>query len=229
MELLGLLGRMALVFGLLFVVLQVLKRSDALRGRSRTGGLTVTSSTRLGKTASLSVVELDGRRLVLGVTASSVTVLTELEVAAAVEAAVEAAAAPDAEPARPSFAALLAASTGRVAAAAPAPAAARTTPPSPGAFLADVWRSARRRPIETTDVSPAAIAAALALASAEPEAPAAPALIPTPRTADGTAAPRARADRRTAPRTDAQRLEKRPWSRVCRTAAPSAERSAAVV
>lgn len=226
MELLWLLGRMAVVFVLLAVVLQLLKRSDSLRGRSRTGGLQVMSSTRLGKAATLSIVELDGRRLVLGVTASSVTVLTEVEATAAAEAAETAEDGSAAEPAAaPSFAALLAASRSLVPAPRRSPDA--VTPPTAAAFLADVWRSARRQPIETAEVSPAAIAAAIALASGA-DTPTPVQLDPN-TAADGPAAPRARASRRTAPRTDAQRLEEtRPWSRVRPAAAPSADRTAVV-
>lgn len=227
MELLGLLGRVAVVFVLLGVVLQVLKRSDGLRGRSsRTGGLQVLTSTRLGKAATLSIVELDGRRLVLGVTASSVTVLTEVEAGESTDpVAVEAADTAT----TPSFASMLAASTALVPGPRRSPDA--VVPPTPAAFLADVWRSARRQPLETAEVSPAAIAAALALASGAdvPEHPVENALPENALPADGSAAPRARASRRTAPRTDAQRLEEtRPWSRVRPVAAPSADRTAVV-
>lgn len=245
MEVLVLVGRMAVVFALLAAVLYVLKRSDSVRARPRLGGLQVVSSTRLGKAATLSVVTVEGRKLVLGVTASGVSVLAELpedEDPASNEPSTQTTAsipfprvAPDS---KPSFAALLAAQvqkpTGRTSSSLPP-----VTPPTPAEFLRNVWSSARRRPLETAEVSPDAVAAALALASGTaattgatssttdtPETPSTAA----PTSADGSATTRARATRRPAPRTDAQRLEeKRPWSRVCRTPSRTPERNAALV
>ena len=219
MEVLTTVGRMALVFALLAAVLWVLKRSDALRGRPRVAGMQVTSSTRLGKTATLNVVEVDGRRLVLAVTPQSVTVLTELAAADGADAGTADG---------PSFAALLAAQPGTQL---PPAEPARRAPPTPAAFLRDVWTSVRRRPLETADLSPAAIAAALSLAGGASAAPSdeldEPLHAPP---ADGSAATRQDASRRPASRTDAPRLEEeRQWSRAQPTAVPSSVRDAAVV
>lgn len=234
MEVLVLVGRMAVVFALLAAVLYVLKRSDSVRARPRLGGLQVVSSTRLGKAATLSVVTVEGRKLVLGVTASGVSVLAELPEDE--EPATAAVPAPRVAPdSKPSFAALLAAQvqkqpTGRTAGSLPP-----VTPPTPAEFLRNVWSSARRRPLETAEVSSDAVAAALALASGTPLPPSTPSTLdstpaPEPTSADGSATTRARAARRPAPRTDAQRLEeKRPWSRVCRTPSRTPERNAALV
>ena len=72
-----LLLKVALVFGLLALVLWVLKRTDGLGGgRSRAGLLEVRGSTRLGKGATLTVVRMDGKDLLLGVTDHTVTLLT---------------------------------------------------------------------------------------------------------------------------------------------------------
>lgn len=184
MDLLPLLGRMALVFALLGAVLLVLKRSDALRARTGGGSaLKVLSSTRLAKTATVTVVEVDGRRLVLGVTGSGVSVLTELgaEDPADPVAALEAAPAVRALP----------------------PAVTPVTPPTVAAFLADAWSCVRRRPLACTDLSDEDVDAALAALDRT-----------APEPADGSAAPRASADRRDAARTDAALLEESPWSRA---------------
>lgn len=242
MEALALLGRMAVVFALLAAVLVVLKRSERLRGRAAGGALQVVSSTRISKAAGLTVVRVDDRHLVLGVTAQGVTVLTELSaapsaaVAGVPAGAVAAAPAPVGEPAAASstpFASLLAAQLAGAPAASASPAPAALQPPTVAAFLADVWRSVRRRPIESTEVSAVAVAAALAAAStadtAPAPAPAAAADTPLTTAADGPAAPRAVAARRAAHRTDAQQLQERPWNRACRTASRNAGRDAALV
>jgi hypothetical protein len=198
----------------------------------------VLSSTRLGKTATLSIVSVDGRRLVLGVTAQGVNVLAELPEEQAGEPA-PAGAIPQPRAAaedKPGFAQLLATQLQRQASPAAAGAAPLPAPPTPAAFLRDVWSSVRRRPLETSDVSSDAVAAALALAAGPPAAalpgPASSTdrLPASPTSADGSATTRARAIRRPAPRTDAQRLEeKRPWSRVCRTPSRTPDRDAALV
>jgi flagellar protein FliO/FliZ len=65
-----------MVFGLLALVLYVLKKTDGLGGRQRGRDLEVRGSTRLAKGASLTAVRVDGRELLLGVTEHSVTLLT---------------------------------------------------------------------------------------------------------------------------------------------------------
>jgi flagellar biogenesis protein FliO len=75
MSALLLLVKVGLVFGLLAAVLWLLKRTDGLGGRAR-GRLEVRGSTRLGKGAALTVVRLDGKDLLLGVTDHAVTLLS---------------------------------------------------------------------------------------------------------------------------------------------------------
>jgi flagellar protein FliO/FliZ len=76
MSTLVLLLKIALVFGLLALVLWVLKRTDGLGARAKNGLLEVRGSTRLGKGAALTVVRLDGKDLLLGVTDHTVTLLS---------------------------------------------------------------------------------------------------------------------------------------------------------
>ncbi|MGB8651711.1 MAG: flagellar biosynthetic protein FliO [Mycobacteriales bacterium] len=74
MAVLVLLVKVAMVFGLLAAVLWVLKRTDGLGARGRSG-LEVRGSTRLGKGAALTIVRVDGKDLLLGVTDHAVTLL----------------------------------------------------------------------------------------------------------------------------------------------------------
>lgn len=76
MSALVLLLKVLLVFGLLALVLWVLKRTDGLGAGKRNALLEVRGSTRLGKGAALTVVRVDGRDLLLGVTDHTVTLLT---------------------------------------------------------------------------------------------------------------------------------------------------------
>ena len=69
------LVKTGMVFGLLALVLFVLKKTDGGR-RTRGGLLEVRGTTRLGKGASLTVVRMDGKELLLGVTDHTVTLLT---------------------------------------------------------------------------------------------------------------------------------------------------------
>ena len=75
MTALVLLVKVALVFGLLAAVLWLLKRTDGLGSRAR-GRFEVRGSTRIGKGAALTVVRLDGKDLLLGVTDHAVTLLS---------------------------------------------------------------------------------------------------------------------------------------------------------
>ena len=70
------LVKTGMVFGLLALVLFVLKKTDGLGGRQRGRNLEVRGSTRLGKGATLTAVRVDGKDLLLGVTEHSVTLLT---------------------------------------------------------------------------------------------------------------------------------------------------------
>jgi flagellar biogenesis protein FliO len=70
------LVKTGMVFGLLALVLFVLKKTDGLGGRQRGRDLEVRGSTRLGKGATLTAVRVDGKDLLLGVTEHSVTLLT---------------------------------------------------------------------------------------------------------------------------------------------------------
>ncbi len=80
MAVLVVLLKVLLVFGLLALVLWVLKRTDGLGGRARGGLLEVRGSTKLGKGAALTVVRVDGKDLLLGVTDHTVTLLTSEQV-----------------------------------------------------------------------------------------------------------------------------------------------------
>lgn len=71
-----LLLKVALVFGLLALTLWVLKRTDGLGAKGKGGLLEVRGSTRLGKGAALTIVRVDGKDLLLGVTDHTVTLLT---------------------------------------------------------------------------------------------------------------------------------------------------------
>ena len=82
------LVKVVLVFGLLALVLWVLKRTDGLGARAKNGLLEVRGSTRLGKGAALTVVRVDGKDLLLGVTDHTVTLLTSEQVADVAQLAV---------------------------------------------------------------------------------------------------------------------------------------------
>jgi len=80
MELLVLLGRAALVFGLLALTLWLVRRTDGGRRLQRAAGpLEVVSSTRLGKGASLALVRIGATTYALGVTEHAVSLLTETD------------------------------------------------------------------------------------------------------------------------------------------------------
>jgi flagellar protein FliO/FliZ len=75
-----LLLKVATVFGLLAAVLWVLKRTDGFGGRAKGTLFEVRGSTRLGKGAALTLVRVDGKDLLLGVTDHTVTLLTSEQV-----------------------------------------------------------------------------------------------------------------------------------------------------
>ncbi|HTL24255.1 MAG TPA: flagellar biosynthetic protein FliO, partial [Mycobacteriales bacterium] len=79
------LVKTGMVFGLLALVLFVLKKTDGLGGRQRGRSLEVRGSTRLGKGATLTAVRVDGKDLLLGVTEHSVTLLTSEDAAVDVD------------------------------------------------------------------------------------------------------------------------------------------------
>ena len=82
------LVKTGMVFGLLALVLFVLKKTDGLGGRQRGRLMEVRGSTRLAKGATLTAVRVEGRDLLLGVTDHSVTLLVsepaEVDAASAV-------------------------------------------------------------------------------------------------------------------------------------------------
>lgn len=213
MDVVGALARVLLVFGLLAVVLVVLKRTGGV-GAKRAGAMQVVASARLAKGAALTVVRLDGREYVLGVTEHTVTLLQD-QTGERVQ--------PVALP---------------VATAAPVTAGAPATPAGPPtlpAFLKGLWASRGGRVLDATELSKAAVTAALAHATGQPTpvAPLAASLpVPLPRTApavpvaDGTATPDLPRPR--AARTDALLDEEHPWSRACAPAFRAAERASAV-
>ncbi len=199
MTTLGMVLRLVCVFALLALVLWVLKRTGGAGARRRGTPLQVLSTTRLGKAATLSVVRVHDEEYVLGVTGHAVTVVSSRPAATPAEPTGErrprlltrardvAGALPvGAEPPSPE----------------PAPVAARLDdllvetparpigPPSTGRFLRDGWEVLRKRPVEATALSTAAVAAALAHARGE-DAPPAPlhplGTTPSPTSADGPA------------------------------------------
>jgi flagellar biogenesis protein FliO len=162
------------VFALLAAVLWVLKRTGGVGARRRGTPLQVLSTTRLGKTATLSVVRVHDEEYVLGVTGSTVTVVSSRPAPAADAAPTPApAAVPDPEP-ETALDELLVETPPRP-----------VGPPSTARFLRDGWEVLRKRPVEATSVSSAALAAALAHARGEDAPPAPP--VPLPLPADGPA------------------------------------------
>lgn len=150
---LGLGARVVCVFALLALVLWVLRRTDGLGARKRATPLQVLSTTRLGKSATLSVVRVHDEEYVLGVTGSGVTVVSSRPRADV----------PDTLP-------------GTVGAALPVtvPAAATspaTTPPSAAEFLRGGWQVLRQRPVASADVADDELQAAIACATASVGAP----------------------------------------------------------
>ena len=80
-------ARVACVFALLAVLLWVLRRTGGLGMRRRTAPLQVLSTTRLSKSAMLSVVRVHDEEHVLAVTGSGVTVVSSRASAEEAEAA----------------------------------------------------------------------------------------------------------------------------------------------
>lgn len=228
MTTLGLVARLGCVFALLGGVLWLLRRTNGL-GVRRGTPLQVLSTTRLGKTATLSVVRVHDEEYVLGVTGSGITVVSSR---------------PSPEPAP-------------IAVTANAPVPPAGTAPAPvtptsAQFLRAGWEVLRKRPVEDVELSADAVATALAqarglaapvaglggrtagsrfpseLADAlsaagprtrtTPAAPATPGDTPSPPAADGSAAAFGRVARRRPPTsTDASpREELDPWPRTRR-------------
>lgn len=235
MHALGLVARVACVFGLLALVLYVLRRTDAVRSTRRTGLLQVLGTTRVGKGAALTVVRIGEAEYVLGVTDHNVTLLTPNPVSTA--EAVPSALSPN-EPAPPSAAA--------DALSVPSPSrAGRLDAVALGARLGTALGArlaARRRAAPSTELSPVAVSTALASLQDEPAAAesemtdvvAVPTVARRTRTtarplvvADGPATPTSRhALRRAVARTDALRDEEHPWTRSCRPTSRSSARAA---
>ncbi len=139
----------------------MLRRTDGRRkGPKRTAALQVVGSARLGKGASVTVVRVGDAQYVLGVTEQSVTLLKTEEAAPdvvdaevlALPAAPVPAGAPD----------LRRAVTDQLLGRRPAAREGVATPPTTAAFLRDAYRVARGRSAESTDLSEAAVATALA-------------------------------------------------------------------
>ena len=112
MEVLGLLARAALVFGLLGLTLYVVRKVDAGRSSGRGGAVVqVLATQRLAKGASLAVVRIGEATYALGVTEHSVQMLTPAELPAP---AVVPDADDDGPDGPPSFAAALQAQLGQL-------------------------------------------------------------------------------------------------------------------
>jgi flagellar biogenesis protein FliO len=241
MHVLGLVARVGGVFGLLGLVLYVLRRTDAVRSTRRTGLLQVLGTTRVGKGAALTVVRIGDAEYVLGVTDHAVTLLTPTPVTST---APEPATAPAPAPVA------VTAATPAVAPPTTAPAPRRGSlldPVALGARLGTALAArlaARRGTAPAVELSTVAVSTALAslqdeAAPAENEdtdvaaAPAAAAVRPrTPArhplvVADGPSTPTSRhALRRAVARTDALRDEEHPWTRSCRPTSRSSARAA---
>ena len=230
MELVGALARILLVFALLGGVLVVLKRTGGVDAR-RAGALHVVASARLGKGAALTVVQLQGRELVLGVTDHAVTLL-QLGAPAEGPAALPAAPAPSPVASAGAAVRRLLASRRPAAGAADD---AREQPPSPTEFLGLLWTALRRQPLAESELSSSAVEAALAHATGTTALPASDSPAPLgsgsdlhlpgprlPLVADGPATPDL--PRTRSARTDAQLDEEHPWSRACAPAFRAAER-----
>lgn len=71
------MGALAIVLALLAALAWVLRRQQAVRRTGR--GLGIESALSLGERRSLAIVTVEGRRLLLGLAPSSVTLLTELQ------------------------------------------------------------------------------------------------------------------------------------------------------
>ncbi len=172
-DLVGLLARLVAVFALLAVVLWLLKRTGGLQRRDTP--LQVLSTTRLGKSATLSVVRVHGEEYVLGVSGSGVTVVTSRPADGP-----EPAPAPAADPA-----------AAPPAGTAPTGTPPTGAPPTAAEFLRSGWQVLRRRSVSATELSDEAVAAAVAAALAAPPAPAAAPAggeVPQPRTSPDFAA-----------------------------------------
>lgn len=103
MDVLGLLLRAVVVFGLLGLTLWAVRRVDRGRAGARSGAaVQVLDSTRVGKGASVAVVRIGTQAYALGVTEHGVSLLTETDLPVPAPAV---AADPDVE--TPSFAAAL--------------------------------------------------------------------------------------------------------------------------
>jgi hypothetical protein len=240
MHVLGLVARVGGVFGLLALVLYVLRRTDAVRGTRRSGLLQVLGTTRVGKGAALTVVRIGDAEYVLGVTDHAVTLLTPTPVTSA---APEPVTAPVAAPAA------VTAAPPAVAPPTAAPAPRRGSlldPVALGARLGTALAArlaARRGAVPSVELSPVAVSTALAslqdeaapaenegtdvvavtaAAAVRPRTPARPLVV-----ADGPSTPTSRhALRRAVARTDALRDEEHPWTRSCRPTSRSSARAA---
>lgn len=84
------MGAMAIVLALLAALAWVLRRQQAIRRTGR--GLGVESALSLGERRSIAIVTVEGRRLLLGLAPTSVTLLTELQPLPSFDEAVERAA-----------------------------------------------------------------------------------------------------------------------------------------
>ena len=73
------LGTVALVLGLLLLVLVAIKQIGRHRARGRSDGLTVTFVHSFGPKQQLFLVDLHGTRLLIGVTPTSINLITQIE------------------------------------------------------------------------------------------------------------------------------------------------------
>ena len=73
------LGTVALVLGLLFVALVVLNQIGRYRSRGLENGMVVTFVHSFGPKQQLFLVDLEGKKLLIGVTPTSINLITQIE------------------------------------------------------------------------------------------------------------------------------------------------------
>ena len=73
------LGTVALVLGLLFLTLMIVNQIGRYRTRARDSRLTVTFVHSFGPKQQLFLVDLEGTKLLVGVTPTSINLITQIE------------------------------------------------------------------------------------------------------------------------------------------------------
>ncbi|RMF94353.1 MAG: hypothetical protein D6734_07955 [Candidatus Schekmanbacteria bacterium] len=71
------IGILFILFGIMTVTLFILKRIKS-KGRHSSGALRITSNCYIGNNKRISILEVDGRRYLIGITSTQITLLSEL-------------------------------------------------------------------------------------------------------------------------------------------------------